>query len=211
MKYFTHITLVALALLLGCQDAPETSSSSQEGFDRSVGEVIPYATAIRWKGRVGSNGRAHTYQISQEHFSQQLQVASVGVAFQYGIDEGGTLHVLSIPIDESLKLWSDGKLILDANTDEPISFTNAKLWAQNFREQNPAAVQFHAFGSEILVNEVAPHPAFSLVPAVNDENQPQLLIWIETTATANGRIQDEPLVVDKSYPCPPCQIDDSMN
>lgn len=232
-SYIIVITMYFTLLPLACQDTGEDlrNTPSDIVFYKSIGKQIPFETGMRWmefykkqnshhEGRADNQGRtdiaAYTYAIPASQVEVMLQSVSglTGVAFHYGIDELGTTHIMAIPVDESLRLWSSipGRIFVDGNTGNEITQSVARAWAQNYQHANPVGVWFHFFGQNIF-SEIIAIPYFNTLdiePAINDlDLTPQLLliIWNEN-AIANGRTTAEECVVyDASSPCPPCAVE----
>lgn len=217
MKSRKRLLLIALMCwaIVSCQDSDEKNVISEK-LDASVGEKIPYATAVRWLGNLekqNTEGRANVgaQSVSKQNLDKLLmsQPDLIGLAFHYGIDDAGLQHVLVIPVGQSKKLWTGETqaLILDAKSDQIISEETGSIWAERFQQQNKDDIWFHFFGKNIF-NQVGKYETFSLKQASNDDGVLQLLLFAYQKESANGRTADDdtPIVIDMSNPCPPCTI-----
>lgn len=203
---------------LACQDAKEeTKSIADFSYFRNVGKQIPTQTGYRWmdvyRAKLNLAGREKPsgYALSKENLAALFGSVEtpIGFVFQHGADDTGTHHFLIIPIDESLQIWSQGKSIVDANTDAVISYEEALHWANNYEAANPTQIQYHFFGKHVF-DEMAAISFFEYIqiePAINDENQkPQVLLIvndlsIETSSGGRTEIADA-MIYDASLPCP---------
>jgi hypothetical protein len=213
--------------LLACQDTKEENlknESSDVTFYRSIGKQIPFETGMQWmeyyrkkntqQGKVGLLGLGlFTYTISGPQTETMLQSVSdlVGVAFHYAIDNLGNTHIIAIPIDPSLSLWSSipGRIYVDANTGNPITQSVAQTWAQNYKDAHPGGIWFHFFG-ETIFDQILAIPYFNsmdIEPAINVLNltpQMLLIVWNEDLLPFGRATSETATVFDASNPCPPC-------
>ncbi len=207
-----------------CQEAKEdlSKSNAETEIYKTVGEQIPFETGMEWiayyKEKNPGQGRTEllsSYSVSSEQMSAMLSSTPnlVGVALHHAIDASGTAHILLIPVDESLLLWSSipGRVYVDANSGTEISQSVASAWAQSYKAAHPYSTWFHFFGKNIF-DDMAALPFFNDVviePAINILNlKPQLLMIVyNNDLIALGRTQDEPgIAYDASNPCPPCAV-----
>lgn len=222
MNRLAIIVTVSIAILLtACQETKEeiTNPLSEKDIARTVGEQIPFEAGMQWisyhQKNSGSARLDSLLDFNVPAATIKLMLSSVnnlvGVAFHHAIDDFGITHILVIPVNESLELWSStpGRLIIDANTGTEIPQELAKVWTDNFKRAHPSDVWFHFFGKDIF-DEMQALPYFTNVdiePATRPEDlSPQLLliIWDERS-TISGRTEDDPgTVYDASNPCPPC-------
>lgn len=207
--------------LLACQDTKDdlTVPSSRDEYYKSIGQQIPFETGMRWidvyneKNKKTGRDNSSGYSIPASKIEEMLQSVPdlTGVAFHYGIDASGNQHILVVPVDGSLNLWSlyPGRVLLDANTGNEISLTTAQLWTLNYQLAHPLEIWYHLFGKNIF-DEMVTIPYFNdldIEPAIKDTDMsPQMLLIVWNDAfTENGRTADEPATVyDASNPCPPC-------
>lgn len=214
------LSLVCFASLLSCQDSKEEWKPSAPDLSEysSVGMRIPAETGARWieayRSRFPVSGRLDGVLYSIGSTELQLALNSVdklvGVAFQYGLDENNVKHIVVIPVDESLRLWTDiGRTYVDANSGQPIPRGKAESWAKKFQSANPDAIWFHYFGRTIF-DEILTTSDFiglDIVPAINDlDLSPQLLLIVGNSESLLGRTSGETPVYDASYPCPKCEV-----
>ena len=215
------VTGLALAIT-ACQEAREDTASplAESEWHKTIGEEIPYETGMNWvfRYRKSKSGQGRTesagFQLPVAQLDSLLESADdlTGVAFHYGLDESGTQHILAIPVNSSLSLWTSGspRIIIDANTGQQISQEQAFAWSRNFEVAYPSEIWFHFFGKEIF-DEMKTLPfmqALDLEPALDDNNDPQLLLIIwNNEALAGGRTQYTlAKVYDASNACPPCAV-----
>lgn len=219
--FFVAILYVGVALL-SCQDSRETLSDSvpESASLKMVGERIPVETGMQWidfykkknekEGRIGlspfhiSDGQMETMLQSVDHL--------VGVAFHYGKDESGATHIIAVPIDETLTVWSDipGRIYVDANSGEAIDKAVAQAWADTYKAANPNGIWFHFFGANIFddMTSLSFFNSVEIQQAINILNlSPQLLLIVWNDLSILGRSQDaDPVIYDASNPCPPCGV-----
>jgi hypothetical protein len=226
MKTLSALIVLFLAMsLLGCQDtndAPKAALQNVSAF-RNIGHQIPLETGLRWmeaynkKNSIQGRDETTGYFITASELQSGLQAIPnlTGVVFHHAIDDAGEHHFITIPIDESLSVWSyiPERKYIDANTNSEISAVTARLWALNYELAYPEEVWFHFFGKDIF-DEIAAIPYFTTLniePAINDQNlTPQLLLIIANEQTnTGGRTNgyDEAMVYDASSPCPPCAVE----
>ena len=210
--------------LLSCQDTQDVPSPlSEKDHYKLIGEEIPFETAMAWmdfheKSRAaqGRTEEAADFSVSKE--KMQALIASTtdltGVAFHYGIDSLGDTHILLIPVDASLSVWSTspGRIIIDANTGNEIDESLASAWADNYKAAHPDELWFHFFGKNIFDDMLA-LPNFKnmdIEPATHDvELTPELLliIWEDEAIASEGRTELLfAIVFDASNACPPCAV-----
>lgn len=220
----SSIVFVALYFalsLLACQDTkyPEKSFNTDYEFYKTIGEQIPFETGMRWIDTYKSRNNAariasFQYKITASQLQSILQQSPelTGIAFHYAQDEEGNTHILVIPVDGSLKLWSlsPENAIIDTNTESVIDQTTARAWAQNYKNSHPFDIWFHFFGRNIF-DEIATISYFSkldIQPGINDSNLPQLLliVWNLEVSASGRKTDDAGVVYDASNPCPPCPV-----
>lgn len=215
------VALGAFALLLSCQDSREDLKSTGPDLSeyQSVGMRISAETGARWiqtyNDRSSGYGRVDgvLYSIDSEELQETLGSVNqlIGVAFQYAIDDDGVKHVIVIPVDETLRLWTDidGRKYVDANTGLPISKGKAESWSMKFQAENPNEIWFHYFGRNIFdeILSTTDFDRLDIIPAINDlDLSPQLLLVVGNSSSLLGRTTAEAPVYDASYPCPKCEV-----
>lgn len=225
MKNF--VVLIALFFALSfysCQDPKEDTVNVNPVVARykNVGHQIPVEVGKQWieayNERNNTQNRIGGLLYSIDHVQWQALLTSVteliGVAFQYGVDESGTKHIIAIPVDEELRLWTSipGRIYVDANTGTEISQSVAYTWAQRYQAQHPDGVWFHYFGKNVF-DEILTIPYFSRVDIVQAINilglTPELLLIVtDLDVLSLGRVADaeNTAVYDASYPCPRCDV-----
>lgn len=221
-RFFSATIVCATIFLAACQETKEEVKSplSQQDLYKAIGEEIPFETGMAWiefhnrkkstKGRIESFPE---YKIPAGQVKTMLSSVNglVGVAFHYGIDDFGASHILTIPVNESMQLWSliPGRVIIDANTGTEIGQDLAHTWAENFKTSNASGVWYHFFGKNVF-DDMQALPYFESVdikPATNSEDlSPELLlvIWNETQISLGRTTAEGGTVYDASNACPPC-------
>jgi hypothetical protein len=207
MKTLFFVCSMAL-ILQSCQDSKESADIRK--FDRNIGQQIPLETAKRWTGRTNISARGNSlFEISSEVLRQSLDAVDkkIGVVLQHAQDDAGAHHILIAPLQESSSVESLTTFI-DANTNGFVSTTTARSWLGAYADANPNKPLYHFFGS-VVFDEIVSNASFNymeIVPAMNDNEEPQLLLFVwNNLATSSGRTQSDQLVVyDFSNPCPPC-------
>jgi hypothetical protein len=225
MKRFIIVSALCVTFaFLGCQETKEDVKIpiSDKDLYKKIGEEIPFETGMEWialyQGKNNAQGRTASdsgYSVPSAEMNQLLESVSdlTGVAFHYGIDEQGSNHILVIPVDGSMDVWSSNgnKFIVDANTGTQISEEVASLWSNNFKQANPSSIWFHFFGKDIF-DEMRALPYYhniSIERAISSLDQtPQLLlvVWNEQQASSSGRLLVFGSVYDASNACPPCAV-----
>lgn len=218
-----YLVIGAAFLFVTCQDTKEDLKSPISAKDtyKTVGEAIPFETGMEWiayyRNQQTAQGRTElltSYSISDDKMTELVASTQtmVGVAFHYALDDTGKKHIIAIPVDETLRLWTSipGRIYVDANTGNNISQSVADAWAQNFRDENPNDIWFHFFGINII-NDMCALPYFDTVDIQQGINilglTPELLLVVYNDLLDLGRSQDDPgMVYDASNPCPPCQV-----
>jgi hypothetical protein len=213
------VGLVACSLL-SCQDSKEELKATLPDIShlKTVGMKIPTEAAVSWieaYNERNTTARLDGLLYSVNSVEMQALLSSVddlvGVALQYGLDENGVKHVIAIPVDQTLSLWTpiSGRIYIDANTSTEISQSTAHAWALDYQTAHPTSIWFHYFGRNIF-DEIVSLPDFvsvDIVPALNVLNlTPQLLLIVGSTENILGRTNTETSVYDASYPCPKCAV-----
>jgi len=229
MKHVLVVTAMYFVLtLLSCQETKEDLKSqlSERIHYKSIGMEIPFETGMEWieyykaesrkdNSDQGRLGLFTPYSIPDSQIQSAMESVGdlTGIAFHYGLDDLGRQHILAIPVDETLSLWSPipGRIFIDANTGEEISQGEAYQWAQRYKSAHPNDIWFHFFGQNIF-EEICALPFFNSIeiePAINIlDLTPQLLliIWNDDLLSL-GRTHHPPaLVYDASNACPPCAV-----
>ena len=223
-KFFAGLSLFVGVSLLSCE---ETGSNDQISVStishyRTIGAPIPFATGMHWidlyNERNPSSARTQLldhFELSESMTLELMNSVSdlVGIAFHYGNDVFGQKHIIAIPVDNTMKLWTDipGRIYVDTNSGSVISQSTASTWAQNYKNQNPSSIWFHFFGEDVFL-EITALPFFNSIdiqPALNELLAPQLLlvIWNESLSLGRSQSEEEGAIYDASNPCPHCAVD----
>ena len=215
------VAFTVLLSLAACQESKDLNNPVSEAeIYKKIGEEIPFETGMQWiafyREKQAAHGRLSllsTYKVAAENMKLMLQStpALTGIAFHYGIDQDGIAHILLIPVDETLELWSSeaSRMFVDANSGNEITQGLAYEWAQNYKALYPTDIWFHFFGKDVF-DQMSSLPYFqnvSIEPATNDTVlTPQLLIVVwDESAVSGGRKKYSPgTVYDASNACPPC-------
>ena len=224
MKRFIVVSALCVTFaFLGCQETKEDEKIplAEKDLYKKIGEEIPFETGMEWialyQGKNNAQGRTESdsgYHVPSAEMNQLLESVSdlTGVAFHYGIDEAGQNHIIVIPVDGSLDVWSStgNKFVVDANTGTQISEEVALSWSNNFKQANPASIWFHFFGKDVF-DEMRALPYYnniSIERAISSlDLTPQLLlvVWNEEQVSSSGRTQALfGSVYDASNAGPPC-------
>lgn len=223
MNRFIIVTAACVALsFAGCQDTKEELSNplSESDHYKTIGEEIPFDTGMEWieyyRKKRYDEGRIQTSSPYYVPASQmEILIGSTpdftGVAFHHGLDDTGQPHIILIPVDGTLRLWSaiEGRVFIDASTGATITQDVAAQWAASYKNAHPSDVWFHFFGKNVF-DDMAMLPFFTGVaiePAINVLNMtPQLLlvIWNEETSLLGRTTEQNAVVYDASNACPPC-------
>lgn len=222
---FAGVAMFFLLALVACQDSKDdlkTSANSLSQY-RQVGMQIPFDTGMEWieyykkekasQGRLGLSLADYTISDNQAEDMLESVTGLVGVAFHYATDASSNLHIIAIPIDESLSVWGSipGRIFVDTNTGNPISQSTAAAWATTYKNAHPNDIWFHFFGADIF-EDITAVPFFDTIdiqPAINILTmEPQLLLVIWNEGTILGRKKEEyGVVFDASNACPPCGVE----
>ncbi len=223
MKGSIVLTSLCLAFcLVSCQESREDlKTPSVKEFYKTIGEEIPFETGMEWIDNYQkkiSGGRTeilYNYYVSASEMRAVLGSSSdlVGVAFHWGMDASGNTHIILIPVDGSMSLWSSvsGRIFVDSNTNTEISQSVASTWATAYKNAHPNDVWFHFFGKYIF-DDMTALPYFNSVdiePGTNtlDLTPEMLLVVWDETLNALGRSKSENATVyDASNACPPCAV-----
>jgi hypothetical protein len=224
-KFFVALSLFFGVGFLSCEDTTSQKEQIPEStlaHYRTIGSRISFETGMRWIDIYNENSSSSRnqlfghYEISSDKALELITSVDglVGVAFHYGKDALGQKHVIVIPVDNTMKLWTSipGRIYVDANSGNTISQSTANAWAQNYKNQNPSAVWFHFFGESVF-GEITALPYFDSIdiqPALNELLLPQMLlvIWNESLSSGRTASDDEwGAVYDASNPCPPCAVE----
>jgi hypothetical protein len=221
-KLYALAAVILTVSILSCQDSKEDRSTPDIEFQKSIGMQIPVETGMRWidtynkKNNISGRDNTSPYSISASQLNaMRLSVLlPVGIAFHHAYDNDGNHHIIAIPVDLSMTLWSGllPRTYVDANTNTQISRSTAMEWTQNYVDAHPGEIWFHFFGNNIF-DEITSLSFFNdieIEPAINDENlTPQLLLIVaeESEESEVGRTQQSSMAVyDASSPCPPCPV-----
>jgi len=220
--------VVTIAIILGafvsCHEPKEALNSpqSEKEFYKTIGEEIPFEMGMEWieyyQRHSATSGRTElldNYQVSATQMNELLASTAdlVGVAFHYGTDAFGVKHIILIPVDGTLTLWSSipGRIFVDANSGEEIDQTTANTWATNYKNANPSDVWFHFFGKYIF-DDMTSLPYFNSVDIEQGINvlglTPELLliVWNEDLNLLGRTSAQSSTVYDASNACPPCAV-----
>lgn len=203
--------LLASVLAVGCHDARETNQATIQKLDKTVGKQISFDVAASWmeryqKSSSGSRVAKQSFSITADKLNAIAPYASeAGLALHHAIDDSGIYHILIIPVGENSLLF-DAPVLLDANTNTIIEKDKAVAWTENYKNANSDKVWYHFFGLDTFIEiQQSSFSYFDIEPALNDDDQPQLLLVVWPETTSNGRTESaSPTVYDFSNPCPPC-------
>jgi hypothetical protein len=222
MKKLVYFSVALFAIsILACQDGNEEAKNINDlSYLSNVGKQIPTETGYRWmdvyrtKLKLAGREKPSGYALSKENLSEISGSVNnlIGVVFQHGLDETGAHHFLIIPIDETLQIWSNNKIIIDANSDAAVSYEDAVQWSNNYQAANPDMILYHFFGKHVFdeLNAISFFEYIQIEPAINDENlKAQVLLIVNDFSidASSGRSKlSDALVYDMSLPCPSCPL-----
>jgi hypothetical protein len=226
MNRFNFLAAIIVALSLpSCQDTKQDLRDplSEKDVYKTIGEQIPFETGMEWiefynkkRYEQARLDLSASFNVPAPQMESLLKSATdlVGVAFHYAIDDLGQSHILVIPVDESMTLWSDisGRIMVDANTGNQISQDIASQWAQRYKDAYADEIWFHFFGKDVF-DEMVALPFFNSVdiePAINvlDLTAELLLVVPNDDEISLGRTaSSDGVVYDASNPCPPCAVE----
>jgi hypothetical protein len=227
MKIILSMSFFLGIALSSCEDASlqnKEVSQSVIAHYRTIGAPIPFETGMHWidiyNEKNSSTGRTQLFGQYELSDTKTLELMAsvddlVGVAFHYGLDAFGQKHIIVIPVDNTMSLWTSipGRIYVDANTGNTISKATANAWAQSYKNQNPIGVWFHFFGEDVF-QEIVALPFFNSIdvqPALNELLLPQMLLVVwNQSLSLGGRTQwsdDWGAVYDASNPCPHCDVE----
>lgn len=204
---------IIIVFIISCQKELHTPEGSDLNsiFNASVGKPISTSVGRRWIERFNrgfEGGRlGQAYAVTKPNLEAMMQSTSglIGFTFHHALDNAGIHHILVIPVDNSLGLWTSPsqRVLIDTNTDTGIEFDEARKWIDNYTNAYPNAIRYHFFGSDIF-QEIVQSPQFQIEEAINDEQVPQLLLIVQNNAenSDNGRTNLEEQVYDASARCP---------
>ena len=222
--FHSAIAIVAALSFLSCHELREDVADplSEKDVYRTIGEEIPFETAMEWiefykkesyhQGRVAS---VSSYHVPAAQLETVLNSTTdlVGIALHHAIDDSGQHHIILIPVDGSMSLWSEisERIMVDANTGSAISQPIAYAWAKRYKNENPDKTWFHFFGKNIF-DDMAALPffnSFEIEPAicVLDLTPQLLLVVMNDELISTGRTTaTQAVVYDASNACPPCAV-----
>jgi hypothetical protein len=202
------IIILMVATIFSCEDVREHNADADQKFNRKVGGQISLETAERWISRFRSvAGREESFAVSSASVAALLSGVEnkLGIVLHHATHDDGAHHILMIAVKDDLLLWTNGP-VLDATTDQFVNESTANVWAERYKEANPSAAWSHFFGADTF-EEINATPGFTqmeIVPALNDEGKPQLLLYVWSESLSGGKMKNETLqVYDMSWVCPP--------
>lgn len=176
------------------------SSSGSSPFNVTVGAPIEYATGERWIDNYTKNytSQSKTYSIKADALTKILSNKKcVGISLAYAQDYQKKLHVLPMGVDGNGEIISCKSVYTESGD---ISWKTAKCWIGNYT----GPVQSHFFGQNtfqrLWVNGDA---NVTITFALDDNNNPQLLLAIAAPASSSGKVSAQSKFEDASAACPP--------
>ena len=209
MKKLLYLAAISL-LTFTCKDQHEIEQQ-QSKLNERVGSQISLETAERWTQRFNQRGvQQNSRQKSDEPIPSAYLYdyltdieSKIGVAFHYGLDINNEIHVLVIKYNQDVR-WED--TAFDTKTKSILDKASARELCDRFKSVNSEGPWSHFIGRDIIVSilEKQNFNSFQLIPAINDQNEKQLLLYVWLKEISNGRTLDQTLeVFDKTNPCPP--------
>lgn len=169
-------------------------------FNVAVGAPIEGATGERWITNYTKDyaSPAKTYTIEAGALNKILcDKKCVGISLAYAQDFQNKLHVLPMGVNGEGRIISS-RSVSTQNGD--ISWKTAKNWISNYT----GPVQSHFFGQNTFQRLWANGNADVIVTfALDDNNNPQLLLAVAPPANASGKVSAKSNFEDASAACPP--------
>lgn len=190
--------LLAVSLLVGCQDVSGTTTES--AFHEGVGTQISIDAATRWVRRsedVGSRDVSAAQLTALVHASPDR----VGVVFHEAVDDDGTRRLLLTTMGGDAEPW--GPTVIDVDAAASVSVDTARAWVARPAAVSDEGAQYYFYGRDML-DEIIAHPRFDRLGvsrAIDDEGQNQLVLmaWNDDGDARSG----EPTPYDDGMRCPP--------
>jgi hypothetical protein len=186
-------------------DGTSASSTARTGSNKStfnvtVGAPIEDTTGERWIKNYSEDypSQAKTYTIKAGALHKILSDKKcVGISLAYAQDLQKRLHVLPVGVNEEGRIISS-KAVYTQNGD--ISWKTSKSWIANYTGK----VQSHFFGQNTFQRLWSKGDADVIVTfALDDNNNPQLLLDVAPTTVTSGRFSSTSNREDASAACPP--------
>ncbi|HEY0655160.1 MAG TPA: hypothetical protein VGD65_18625 [Chryseosolibacter sp.] len=206
MKFFLRALALSI-LTFSCKDEVNTPIVTE--LNPQVGAQIPLETATRWTQRLdekrGQFSRSKTQEtIPSQYLCDYLRDinSQLGAAVHYGLDSEGEVRLLIIKYDQNAH-WAE--TALDTKSKITVTKSIAREYCDRYKASNATGPWSYFYGRNILsaIVDRGEFESFALVPAINDLDEPQLLLYIWLNQVSNGKIaQSEPEVYDKGFPCP---------
>jgi hypothetical protein len=168
-------------------------------FNVSVGAPIEYSKGERWiDNYVKDASQSKTYTIKANALNKILSSKNcVGISLVYAIDFQNKLHILPIGVDGNGKRITS-KQVYTQNGD--IKWKTAQCWIANYT----GSVSSHFFGQNTFQRLWANGNVDVLTTlAIDDTNNPQLLLTAVTPTNSGGRVAAKSNFEDASAACPP--------
>lgn len=208
MKNILNI-LTLSALSITCNDQIEIAQTST--LHENVGAQVSIEAAMRWTERESLKPPSQFSRIQIEeplpssylyNYLEDIE-SKLGIAFHYGLDANNEIHLLVIKYDYT-EHWCEN--VFDTKTKVTISKVDAHNLCDRYKSINSHGPWSHFLGKNLVV-DILNKPTFSsfqLIPAINDEYEPQLLlyVWLSESTSSGRPLQSELEVYDKGYPCP---------
>jgi hypothetical protein len=181
-------------------NARKGSSENTSTFNVSVGAPIESTTGERWISNYtkDTSRSVKTYTIKAEALNKILcDKKCVGISLSYAQDHQKRLHVLPMGVDGEGRIIS-ATAVYTQNGD--ISWKAAKSWIANYT----GPVQSHFFGQNTFQRLWVNGNADVVITfALDDNNNPQLLLAVATPTGASGKVSAQSKFEDASAACPP--------
>lgn len=169
-------------------------------FNVATGAPIESTTGERWISNYtkDASGQAKTYTIKAGALNKILcDKKCVGISLAYAQGPQKRLHVLPMGVDGEGRIIS-AKSVYTENGD--ISWKTAKKWISNYT----GPVQSHFFGQNTFQRLWVNGNADVVITfALDDNNNPQLLLAVATPASTSGKVSAKSSFEDASAACPP--------
>lgn len=202
-------------------------------FDGTEGDPIPLDVASRW---IANYTTANLGALSAHFFGNKTlekllaKNGCMGLRFYYSIDESNKSNLLVMGADGRgqdfssdfrtrgknssvvLNIEASSNAIFSGAESDSIVLDTSKQWLAHYNSNNPAGIQAHFFGHQIIKQILSQNGCVGIrcYCALNDAGVQQLLLIGVTSSGQNilpqslngGRTTGDGTIADMSLPCP---------
>jgi hypothetical protein len=216
------LSLSVLVFLIACSDSSvnvkSENQSSKKAFDRTVGAVIDREVGLKWITRfttmkISAKDEASYFFVTQSNLQKLLGSSNnvEGLTFHHAIDDSGNYHIIVIPVDSGLRIWTSSlsnRIFIDANSNSIIDLEDARKWIERYQQENPLnafSKYFHFWGTDIFL-EIIKSKDFEVKRAVDDDGKSTMVLLTypgDNNARARS-LSSAVTIYDMNRGCPPC-------